>query len=120
MFSSINKDFNNTIKPYRNKSTLIDLFLEQVAKTPEKISIRFGEEMMTYRKLNEESNKLANYLLLKLKVQKNDNIGILVTRSPKVIIGMLAILKSGCAYIPIDPEYPIDRQHYIKIGRAHV
>jgi len=113
MFSSINKDFNNTIKPYRNKSTLIDLFLEQVAKTPEKIAIRFGEEMMTYRKLNEESNKLANYLLLKLKVQKNDNIGILVTRSPKVIIGMLAILKSGCAYIPIDPEYPIDRQHYI-------
>jgi len=109
----MNTDFNNTITSYPSNKTLVDLFLEQVAKTPENIAIRFGLETMTYSKLNEESNKLANYILEHLKIQKHGNIGILVSRSPNVMIGMLAILKSGYAYVPIDPEYPIDRQEYI-------
>jgi amino acid adenylation domain-containing protein len=68
---------------------------------------------MTYSELNNQANQLADFLINEKQVCKADNIGILVTRSPFVMIGMLAILKSGGAYVPIDPEYPLDRQKYI-------
>lgn len=106
-------EFNDTKKPYPSNKTLVDLFVEQVAKTPKHIAIRFRDETMTYEELEEESNKLAAFLLSALNVQPKENIGLLVTRSPRAIIGMLAILKMGCAYVPIDPEYPIERQKYI-------
>src|SRR6201996_500318 len=67
---------------------------------------------MTYTELNSQANQLARYLIDN-GVQKGDNIGLLVTRSFNMIIGMFGILKAGGAYVPIDPEYPIDRQEYI-------
>jgi amino acid adenylation domain-containing protein len=107
------KEFNNTITPYPSDKTLVDLFEEQVIKTPDNIALRWGNATLTYSELNIQSNLLADYLLTKKNVLKGNNIGILVTRSPFVMIGMLGILKSGCAYVPIDPEYPVERQKYI-------
>ncbi len=107
------QDFNNTITPYPFDKTIVDLFEEQVIKTPGNIALRWGNASMTYSELNVQSNRLADFLLTQKNVLKGNNIGILVTRSPFVMIGMLAILKSGGAYVPIDPEYPIERQKYI-------
>lgn len=110
--SDIFSDFNNTVTPYPSQKTIIDLFEEQVLKTPDNIALRWKDKVMTYQELNEQSNRLAHYLIAS-GVKQNDNIGILVTRSPDIMIGMFAIMKAGAAYVPIDPEYPLDRQKYI-------
>lgn len=107
------EDFNNTITDYPFNKTLVDLFVDQVTKSPSNIAIRWGNNSMTYSELNIQVNQLSDFLITKMHVCLGDNIGILVTRSPYVMIGMLAILKSSAAYVPIDPEYPIDRQKYI-------
>ncbi len=110
--------FNDTLIDYPKEKTLADIFEEQVLKTPDAIALRQHEETMSYRELNARANQLAAYLI-EHGVSKGDNIGLLVTRSFNMIIGMFGILKAGGAYVPIDPEYPIDRQEYI-LGNSSV
>lgn len=109
--------FNNTITPYPVTKTIVDLFEEQVIKTPGNVAIRWRNEETSYRALNAQVNKLANYLI-DAGVKNNDTIGVLVTRSPNLIIALLAILKAGATYVPIDPEYPVNRQEYIVTNSA--
>lgn len=104
--------FNNTLCPYDRDKTLVDLFEEQVAKTPGLIALRHGETTLTYDELNRRANRLANYLI-RHGVKTGDNVGLIVGRSFDMIVGMYAILKAGGAYVPVDPEYPQDRQEYI-------
>jgi amino acid adenylation domain-containing protein len=83
--------------------------IEQVAKKhPRNIALTFGDTSITYKLLVEKSNNLAITLLNSTK-NHNEIVGLCVNRSIEMIIGMLAILKSGCAYLPIDPEYPEQR-----------
>jgi len=105
-------DFNNTIVPYPKEKTIFGLFEEQVAKSPLAIAIEKGFNKITYTDLNKLANRLANLLVAK-GIMPEDNVGLLVTRDFDMIIGMLAIMKAGAAYVPIDPEYPVDRQQYI-------
>ncbi|HEY0667186.1 MAG TPA: AMP-binding protein, partial [Sphingobacteriaceae bacterium] len=105
-------EFNDTITAYSNKKTITDLFEEQVEKTPENIALRQDNISISYLELNERANRLANYLV-KLGVKKGSNVGLIAARSFNMIVGMYAIMKAGAAYVPIDPEYPIDRQEYI-------
>ncbi|MDI3411512.1 AMP-binding protein [Bacillus sonorensis] len=72
----------------------------------------FEEEKLTYRELNERSNQLAG-LLRELGVTPNKIVGVMAERSAEMIIGIMAVLKSGGAYLPIDPEYPEDRIKYM-------
>jgi amino acid adenylation domain-containing protein len=109
--------FNATITPYPMDKTLNILFEEQVLKTPDHIALRLGKESMTYKELNERANQLAR-LIIERGVKPGDNVGLLVQRSFDMIIGMYAILKAGAAYIPIDPDYPADRQLYILSNSA--
>jgi len=104
--------FNNTTVPYSNQTTVVELFEEQVLKTPDHIALQLGKEGMSYKELNEKANHLAHYLI-GLGLNRADNIGLLVTRGFDMIIGMYAILKAGATYVPIDPDYPLDRQQYI-------
>ncbi|MHB1177485.1 MAG: amino acid adenylation domain-containing protein [Daejeonella sp.] len=104
--------FNDTITAYSSKKTLVELFEEQVLKTPESIALIRHDLTLTYRSLNEQVNRLARYLIEK-GVQQGSNVGLLASRDFDMIIGMYAILKTGSAYVPIDPEYPADRQKYI-------
>ena len=106
------KEFNNTLVYYPRKKTLIDLFEEQVLLNPEAIALRRNDDLMSYGELNKKSNQLARYLIAH-GVKSCDNVGLLVSRNFNMIIGMLAILKAGAAYVPIDPDYPLDRQEYI-------
>lgn len=105
-------DFNNTSADYPRDKTITQLFEEQVEKTPDNIAVVFEDQKLTYRELNERANSLASYLRSK-KIGRNDIVGIMVNRSLEMIISILAVLKSGACYIPIDPEYPQDRIEYM-------
>ncbi|SMC94665.1 non-ribosomal peptide synthetase [Pedobacter nyackensis] len=109
--------FNDTIMPYPRDKTLNTLFEEQVVKSPGNLALQLGDEAMTYKELNERANQLARQLI-EFGIKPADNVGLLVTRSFEMIIGMYAILKAGAAYIPVDPDYPIDRQLYILSNSA--
>ncbi len=105
--------FNDTQKDFPIDKTIVDLFEEQVAKTPYNIAVVYEETELTYRELNEQSNIVGNYLRENYNIKPNDLVGILLERSEKMIIALLGILKSGAAYLPLDPEYPLDRIEYM-------
>ena len=105
-------NFNNTSMRYNKEKTVVDYFEEQVRKTPNNIAIVCNSISLSYKELNEKANQLSHYLI-KNGVKKNDIVGIMVKRSPEMIVGLLAILKSGATYLPLDPEYPEERISYI-------
>lgn len=100
---------NATLKPYPSDKTVIDLFEDQVVITPNNIAVDCGGKRITYLELNTRSNQLAHYLRRKLKLSANDLVGVLLPKSENLVISILAILKTGAAYVPIDPTYPGDR-----------
>lgn len=102
-----------------SEATIVSLFEAQVAEHPDHVALVFEESSMTYFELNEKANQLAHYLRNNFAVSPNELIGLLVDRSEQMIVGILGILKSGAAYVPIDPEYPEDRRHYI-ISNARI
>jgi len=98
-------EWNNTATDYSHDKTLVDLFEEQVAKTPEAIAVVFENQQLTYRGLNTKANRLAHYLQT-LGVKPEVLVGICVERSIEMVIGIFGILKAGGAYVPLDPAYP--------------
>jgi len=121
-------DFNDTGVDYPKQKTTPRLFEEQAEGTPNRIAV-IGSSVLatpgmtlqiTYKELNEKSNRLAYWLQSK-SVGPDTIAGIMVERSIEMIIGILAILKSGGAYLPIDPEYPEDRiQYMLKDSSAEI
>ena len=105
-------DFNNTKTDYPKDKTISQLFEEQVEITPDNIALVFENQSLTYKELNEKANSLAHYLRNN-GISRNDIIGIMVNRSLEMIIAILAVLKAGASYIPIDPTYPQSRIKYI-------
>ncbi|HEX3045261.1 MAG TPA: amino acid adenylation domain-containing protein [Bacillota bacterium] len=109
-------DFNQTQAEYPASKTLHQVFEEQVNRTPDQVALVFedptGEREMTYRELNEKANQLARMLLEK-GVKSGDHVALITERGFSMIKAMLAVLKCGGAYVPIDPEYPLARQEYI-------
>ncbi|WP_139488493.1 non-ribosomal peptide synthetase [Brevibacillus dissolubilis] len=104
--------FNDTKGPYPRDLTITELFAEQVERTPDEVAVVYGEEVLTYRQLDERSNRLAR-LLRRKGVQRDTSVALLVERSTEMVIGMLATMKAGGAYMPIDPTYPADRIQYM-------
>ncbi len=102
----------NTIKgntvSYSYNKTIVELFEEQVRRTPENIAILTNEGKLTYRELNLISNQIGHWLR-KQGVKNNSIIGVKVERSPEMIILIYGILKAGGAYLPIDTTYPLAR-----------
>ncbi len=93
--------------------TVIELFEKQVAKTPAHIAVEFEEAAIDYETLNQLSNQLAYYLKNKHQVSLSDRVGVMLERNEWMIVSLLAILKTGASYIPIDPEYPTERVEYM-------
>ncbi|WP_144219864.1 non-ribosomal peptide synthetase [Flavobacterium anhuiense] len=104
--------FNNTSVAYPKDKTIVDLFEEQAGKTPDAVAVVYEGEELSYRQLNERSNQLGHYLR-EQGVQADTLVGICLERSQEMLIGILGILKSGGAYVPIDPDYPIERIDYM-------
>lgn len=107
----VNK-FNDTKVPYNNNETIASLFSKVAKATPNNIAICFDDKKLTYKELDEKSNYLADVLTRK-GVSRNTFVGILLNRSLEMIISILAILKAGAAYMPINPEYPEERIAYM-------
>jgi amino acid adenylation domain-containing protein len=113
--------FNNTNADYPRDKTIVSLFEEQATKTPDSIALVFENKQFTYGMLNDMSNRLGNYLRIHYRVQPDDLIGIKLARNEWMIMSILGILKSGGAYVPIDPEYPQERiGHIIADSRCKV
>ncbi|EPR09613.1 non-ribosomal peptide synthetase [Ruminiclostridium papyrosolvens] len=104
--------FNDSSIPYTVKKTVIQLFEEQVERTPDNIALEYGNRTLTYNELNEKANSLA-WKLRDIGVEKGDFIAVIMERSIEMIQGIYGILKAGGAYVPIDPAYPDDRISYI-------
>ncbi|WP_412094192.1 amino acid adenylation domain-containing protein [Bacillus atrophaeus] len=104
--------FNDTAAEYPKEKTIHQLFEEQAERTPEQVAIVFEDKKLTYRALNERANQLARTLVAK-GLQAEQLVGIMTERSPEMVIGILAILKAGGVYVPVDPEYPKERIHYM-------
>jgi len=104
--------FNDTKQEYDREVSILDLFKNQVDKTPDGIALVFGDEKMTYTDLDTKSNQLANYLKSEGAIAGN-HIGLLFHRGFDMIISMLGVLKSGCTYVPLDPSLPLNRLRYI-------
>jgi amino acid adenylation domain-containing protein len=101
-------DFNDTHADYPKDKTIHGLFEEQVERTPDNIALVYLSRQITYSEFDEKSNGLA-YELKEKGIQPDVIVGIKMARSIELVIGILGILKSGGAYLPIDPDYPRDR-----------
>jgi bacitracin synthase 3 len=127
-------DFNDTAAEFPKNKTIHELFAEQAAGTPDHTALVGKEEgrkgrrvegkqediSLTYKELNEKAGQLA-YRLQEKGVQADRIVGIMLYRSIEMVIGMLAILKAGAAYLPIDPDYPQERiQYMLKDSDARV
>ena len=103
---------NDTLTDYPREKSL-PYFLNKCAKQyARKTALKFHDRSLTYKNLYESSNKLAR-LLIDHQIKTGDVIGLALDRSPEMVISLLAILKSGAAYVPLDPEYPKDRIEFM-------
>jgi amino acid adenylation domain-containing protein len=100
--------WNATQADYPRDRTIVRLFEEQAEQTPAAIAVTCGQEQLTYRELNERANQLA-HALARRNVGDEACVGIYLERSPQLIVAMLAILKAGAAYLPLDRAWPGER-----------
>jgi len=99
--------WNDTSRDYPEQC--LHSLIEKVAiRAPNRVAVEFGGHSMTYAQLNAKANRLANYLR-ESGVQPESYVGIFLERSLDLIIGLLAILKTGAAYVPMDPSFPAER-----------
>ena len=106
-------EFNNTAKSYSTTATISSEFEKQVKLNPTAIALRCGSVELTYAKLNIEVDLLADYFIQKHAIKSEDLVALKLERSEWLVIAVLAVIKSGGAYIPIDPNYPETRTNYI-------
>jgi amino acid adenylation domain-containing protein len=105
-------DFNETEADYSPEHGLHGLFEAQAKRTPERLALSFENQNFTYGELDRRANLLARYLRRR-GVGREVVVGLLIDRSPAMVISLLAILKAGGAYLPLDPEYPQQRLSYM-------
>lgn len=101
-------EWNATTVEFPREKCIHQLFEDQVLKTPNITAIRDDRKKVTYTELNEKSNKLARYLHDSGAVE-GSLVSICMERSTDILVALLAVLKAGCTYIPLDPIYPKDR-----------
>ncbi|MGB3463703.1 MAG: amino acid adenylation domain-containing protein, partial [Cyclobacteriaceae bacterium] len=106
--------FNDTASAYPLDKTVTELFEEQVKATPDHVAVVFGDTSLTYQQLDEKANQLAHYLVEKYHIQPEDLLGIKQDRGIGMVVSILGVLKSGGAYVPIDPDYPQARIDFIR------
>ncbi|HEX8184226.1 MAG TPA: amino acid adenylation domain-containing protein, partial [Blastocatellia bacterium] len=105
-------DWNATAADFPNDECLHHLFEQQVERTPEALAVICDQEKLTYRELNSRANQLAHHLI-KFGAGPEVRVGICLKRSVDMVAGWLAILKSGGAYVPVDPSYPQERARFM-------
>ncbi|MEM1169668.1 MAG: amino acid adenylation domain-containing protein [Cyanobacteria bacterium P01_H01_bin.35] len=98
-------ELNQTEQNYPQDKLIHQIFESQAEQTPNNIAVVFEEQKVTYAELNSQANQLAHYLQ-KIGVETETIVGVFMERSVEVIIAILAILKAGAAYLPLDTKLP--------------
>lgn len=104
--------WNNTRSDYPETTGIHTLIERQCKETPDRIAVEFNDNTLSYRDLDLRSNKLAAYLK-NLGAAPGTLIGVSLKRSQEMLIAMLGILKTGAAYVPLDPDFPGERISYM-------
>ncbi|MFE9577560.1 non-ribosomal peptide synthase/polyketide synthase [Nocardia sp. NPDC006044] len=100
-------------------TTVAGLFEAQVARTPDAVALTFANVDVSYRELDRRADRLARVLISR-EVGPDSIVAVAVPRSAELIVALLAVLKAGGAYLPIDPAYPSDRLAFILADAAPV
>lgn len=108
MYRQVVIDWNRNSAPVPAQNGLYDLFAQRVGSAAEKIALAQGETQLTYQQLSDQVDSLADVLAAR-GAGPEVLIGVCLKRTPRLIVAMLAILKSGSAYVPLDPDYPSAR-----------
>jgi amino acid adenylation domain-containing protein len=112
---------NDTAVDYPRDRTVHELIELQAKSTPRAIAAQFGDDTLSYEALDRRANQVAN--LLRERIAGPDKsgklVGVSVDRSLDMLVAMIAVLKAGCAYVPLDPLHPAARLRYI-LGEAEV
>jgi len=106
-------EFNATAKAFPSEKTVVQLFQEQAEKHSAKTALLAGTQELTYRELDDLSDKLARFLIDNHQVEANDMVGIMMEASSWTIVAVLGILKAGAAFVPIEKDYPEARRQFI-------
>ncbi|MFC1849298.1 amino acid adenylation domain-containing protein [candidate division CSSED10-310 bacterium] len=109
--------WNDTDREYPGQKCIHHLFESLVSQKPDCIALENGEEHLTYGELNHRANHLA-YLLQQKGVEPEKVVGIFLERSVDLIVALLAVLKAGGVYLPLDPAYPAERLDFILADAA--
>jgi amino acid adenylation domain-containing protein len=113
-------DRNNTAREYPKHLTVTHLVDLQARRTPEATAVVCGDKRISYRELEAASNRLAHALIGR-GLTPTSRVGVFVDRSIDLAIALLAVMKAGCSYIPLDPIYPQERlRHVIEDSRLSV
>ncbi|MBL6449152.1 amino acid adenylation domain-containing protein [Fulvivirga sp. 29W222] len=105
--------FNTSTADVANHQPVYQLFDQQAAQNPEAISVVSGDRSLTYQELQESANRLAHYLKSECQIQPNDTVALMLPPDEQMIIAIMAILKSGAAFIPVDVDYPEKRRAFL-------
>ena len=105
-------EWNQTASEYPKEKRVHELFAEQVCQRPEAIALEFGNERISYGELDRRVNQLAAHLRA-VGVGAGTRVVLCMERSVEMICGMLAILKAGGVYVPLDPSYPPERLNFM-------
>ncbi len=113
------EEWNETAAEYPADSCIHELFEAQVRRTPEATALVHARETLSYGELNARANRLAHHLV-RLGVKPGDRVALCVERSPEMVAGVLAVLKAGAAFVPLDPAYPAERLRFMLEDSAPV
>jgi amino acid adenylation domain-containing protein len=105
-------DWNATEREYPSETPLAALVESQVERTPDAVAVIFGESSISYRDLNARANRLAHQLR-KQGAGPDQLVGVCMERSIDMVVALLAVIKAGAAYVPLDPDLPAERLNYI-------
>src|SRR5262249_53666914 len=105
-------EWNETSRPYPKDRCIHQLFAEQAERTPEQVALVSEEWQMSYRELNRRANRLGRYLQ-GLGVGPEGVVGLCREKSGEMGVALRGALKAGGAYLPLDPEWPLDRLGYM-------
>jgi non-ribosomal peptide synthetase component F len=111
--------WNDTRVDYPKEKPLHQIISETAAQYPNNIALKFNNEELTYTQLNQKANQLAA-VLIENGVKLNDKVAISLDRSAELVVALLAIIKAGATYIPLDPIFPINRINYMLEDSAAV
>src|SRR5262249_38891939 len=105
-------EWNQIGRLYSEHRRIEEYFERQVESRPEAVAVIYEDQQLSYREVNARANRLAHYMR-RLGVGPERRVAICVERSPELMVGILAVLKAGAAYVPLDPAYPVERLSYM-------